>query len=50
MRSSGQSGSATKRRLRVRYDRSGIIQDAWTALAASVVCFRLSHENGSVAT
>ncbi len=29
------------RRLRVRYDRLGVIQDAWTTLAASVICFRL---------
>jgi transposase len=33
------------RRLRVRYDRSGVIQDAWTTLAASVICFRLMHED-----
>ena len=33
------------RRLRVRYDRSGVIQDAWTTLAASVICFRLLHED-----
>lgn len=32
------------RRLRVRYDRLAIIQDAWTTLAASVICFRLLHE------
>lgn len=32
------------RRMRVRYDRLGIIQDAWTSLAASVLCFRLLHE------
>ncbi len=32
------------RRMRVRYDRLGIIQDAWTSLAASVICFRLLHE------
>lgn len=29
------------RRMRVRYDRLGIIRDAWTTLAASVVCFRI---------
>jgi transposase len=32
------------RRLRVRYDRLGVIQDAWTSLAASAICFRLLHE------
>jgi len=29
------------RRLRVRYDRLGVIIDAWTTLAASVICFRI---------
>jgi transposase len=29
------------RRMRVRYDRLGVIQDAWTTLAASVVCFQI---------
>jgi transposase len=29
------------RRMRVRYERLGIIRDAWTTLAASVVCFRI---------
>ncbi len=34
------------KRMRVRYDRSRVIQDAWTTLAASVVCFRiLMHDN-----
>lgn len=33
------------RRMRVRYDRLGVIRDAWTTLAASVICFRiLAHE------
>jgi transposase len=32
------------RRMRVRYDRLAVIQDAWTSLAASVICFRLLHE------
>jgi transposase len=32
------------RRLRVRYDRLGVIQDAWTTLAAGVICFRMLHE------
>jgi transposase len=29
------------RRLSVRYDRLGVIMDAWTTLAASVICFRI---------
>ena len=29
------------RRLRVRYDRLGVIMDAWATLAASIVCFRI---------
>lgn len=29
------------RRMRVRYDRLGVIQDAWASLAASVICFRI---------
>lgn len=29
------------RRMRVRYDRLGAIIDAWTTLAASVICFRV---------
>lgn len=29
------------RRMRVRYDRLGVIRDAWASLAASVVCFRI---------
>jgi|SRR5579864_498137 len=32
------------RRMRVRYDRLIEIQEAWTTLAASVICFRLLHE------
>ena len=33
------------RRLRVRYDRLGVIIDAWTTLAASVFCCRiLNHD------
>ena len=35
------------RRLRVRYDRLGVIQDAWTTLAAGVICFRLLHEQAT---
>jgi len=33
------------RRLRVRYDRLGVIMDAWATLAASVVCFRILHHD-----
>jgi hypothetical protein len=29
------------RRMRVRYDRLGVIRDAFTTLAASVICFRI---------
>ena len=32
------------RRMRVRYDRLGVIRDAFTTLAASVVCFRILHD------
>ncbi len=32
------------RRMHVRYDRS-VVQDAWTTLAASVICFRLLHDD-----
>lgn len=32
------------RRLRVRYDRQCVIQEAWNTLAACVICFRLLHE------
>ena len=32
------------RRLRVRYDRLGVIIDAWTTLAASVICFRMLQD------
>ena len=37
------------RRLRTRYDRLAEVQDAWTTLAASVVCFRLLGEHISIA-
>jgi transposase len=33
------------RRLRVRYDRLGVIIDAWTTLAAGVICFRILHHD-----
>jgi transposase len=35
------------RRLRVRYDRLAVIQEAWNTLAASVICFRLLHEDAA---
>jgi transposase len=37
------------RRLRTRYDRLREIQEAWTTLAASAVCFRLLHDDISIA-
>jgi transposase len=33
------------RRLRVRYDRSAVSQEAWNTLAASVICFRLLKDD-----
>ena len=33
------------RRLRVRDDRLGVIRDAWTILAACVICFRILHHD-----
>ncbi len=33
------------RRLRLRYDRLAVVQEAWNTLAASVICFRLLHED-----
>jgi transposase len=32
------------RRMRVRYDRLGVIRDAFTTLAASVICFRILND------
>jgi transposase len=37
------------RRLRVRYDRLGVIQDAWASLAASVICFRMLNDEYQLA-
>lgn len=31
------------RRIRIRYDRSRIIQDAWNTLAAAVICFQIAR-------
>ena len=33
------------RRLRIRYDRLAVNQDAWDTLAACVICFRLLHDD-----
>ena len=35
------------RRLRLRYDRLSVIVDAWTTLAASVICFRMLHHDAA---
>jgi transposase len=37
------------RRMRVRYDRLAVTQEAWNTLAASVICFRLLHEEVALA-
>lgn len=36
------------RRLRIRYDRLPIIQDAWTTLAAAVICYRIAKEAAAI--
>jgi transposase len=33
------------RRLRVRYDRLGVMQEAWNTLAACVICFWLLQDD-----
>ena len=33
------------RRMRVRYDRLGVVRDAWATLAAGVICFRILHQD-----
>jgi transposase len=33
------------RRLRIRYDRLAVMQDAWNTLAACVICFRILHDD-----
>ncbi len=33
------------RRIRIRYDRSPVLQDAWSTLAVCVICFRLLHND-----
>jgi len=37
------------RRLRVRYDRSTLAQDAWQTLAACVICYRIIHHDVNLA-
>jgi transposase len=39
------SGFKGLRRLRIRYDRLAVIQDAWNTLAVCVICFRLLHDD-----
>ena len=33
------------RRLRLRYDRLAVVQDAWDTFAACAICYRLLHDN-----
>jgi transposase len=37
------------RRLRVRYDRLKVVQEAWNTLAACVICFRILHDDALAA-
>jgi hypothetical protein len=37
------------RRLRVRYDRLGVVQEAWNTVAASVICYRIWHHDLALA-
>jgi transposase len=37
------------RRMRIRYDRLAVIQEAWNSLAASVICFRIWHHDFAIA-
>jgi transposase len=37
------------RRLRLRYDRLAVPQEAWHTLAANVICFRLLHDDITLA-
>lgn len=37
------------RRLRVRYDRLAVVQEAWNTLAACVICYRLLNDNEALA-
>ncbi len=36
------------RRMRIRYDRLGVIQEPWNTLAACVICHRLLHDNDAL--
>ena len=36
------------RRMRIRYDRLAVLQDAWNTLAACVICFRLLHDDNTL--
>jgi transposase len=38
------------RRMRVRYDRLAVIQDAWNTLAAAVICYRILEHNHVLTT
>lgn len=38
------------RRMRIRYDRLQVIQEAWNTLAASVICFRILHHDFAAAS
>ena len=38
------------RRMRIRYDRLKVVQEAWNTLAASVICFRIWHHDFAVAS
>jgi transposase len=33
------------RRIRIRYDRLAVVQDAWNTLAACAICFRILHDD-----
>lgn len=37
------------RRMRVRYDRLAVIQDAWSSLAMAVICFRIASDAEALA-
>jgi hypothetical protein len=45
----GREHKESDRRKRVRYDRLGVIIDAWMTLVASVISFRLLHEDAVAA-
>jgi transposase len=37
------------RRMRVRYDRLKVVQEAWNTLAACVICYRIAHDDAPAA-